>query len=352
MDALQENISETTSDFYFVSPPNYFRVVYNINGHMGEGMLAWKKNPDIIRSGIRALWRQGVAEITRHKGTLIEIRPDQRCPDQVFAADPLLAFIAEDGTKTALISRMKYAERKYEVIRARQAAKAAGFSVIESNCTREGSGDTLFDPNHGIWFIGVGKRTDPGAGKQLQEITGRPVIEIPTSDEHFYHIDTFMSFLPNGHVILYKDAMTPEAYKMICELYPEDKRLEIDRRAAMKFTANPQILTEYLARGEQRHTVVMPKDCPEKVTDKLRAWNYQVEFIDIKAARRAGGGIHCCFQRVWDLRKHPLKTLPEGFLNHITMRNAILPSRKKVIAWGLETRSDFLPGHPKPAYVV
>lgn len=335
MQVLQDNKNDISPDAYFVSQPSYFKVIYSINGHMNQGMLDWQKNPDLLLSGIRSSWRKGVEEIVRHQGTLIHINPDPLCPDQVFAADPLLAFVADDGTKTALISRMKYKERSREVKRAREAASKSGFKIVESDRIREGSGDTLFDPNYGIWFTGVGKRTAPGAGMQLNQLSGRPVIEIETRDDHFYHIDTFLSFLPGGHVILYKDAMTPEAYKMICTLYPDEKRLEIDRRAAMTFAANPQILTEYRPNGQRAHTIVMPKDCPKKVTAKLQAWGYHIEQIDIKAARRAGGGIHCCFQRVWDLRKYPLQVLPEGLLNSIVASNASLPARKQMLAWGV-----------------
>ena len=329
-------------DYYFVGDPRYFRVVYTINGHMDDGMRAWRINPVVIRSGVRQLWQQGVREIENHQGQVIRIPADRRCPDQIFAADPLLAFINEDGIKTALVSRMKYAERQAEVSPARSAARQAGFQTIESDCVREGSGDTLFDPNYGLWFVGVGKRTNRGAGQQLEKISGRPVIELPTLDDHFYHIDTFMSFLPHGHVMLYRDAMTPLSYALICKLYPAEKRLEMDRRAAMTFAANPQIITEYMTTGDRRHTVVMPEDCPPKILGQLRAWGYNVETIDIKAARRAGGGIHCCFQRVWDLRKYPLQLLPEDLFQRPEKKAGGFIPERGYLAWGTAPRSSIL----------
>lgn len=315
MPALLKTPSEGSPDIFLASPPDHFRIVYAINDHMHEGMLEWKKNGPKIYKDIQAFWRAGAQEITKRGAQLIVIPADVNCPDQVFAADSSLTFIKEDGDIIALMSRMKYPERKAEVEHARKPLQEAGFTLIESDCIREGSGDTLFDPNTGMWFLGKGKRTAPGAGQQLSVLSERPVVEIPTIDEHFYHLDTFLTFLPKGHVMFYKDVMTPGAYEFLCSLYPVNKRLEINREAAMKFSTNIQMIAEDKNRSPLDHTLMISADCPQDVKQQLREWGYQLKPLKIRAARLAGGGIHCCFQRVCDLRRYPLRVSPGQLSN-------------------------------------
>jgi len=138
-------------DEYFCCSFRFFRVVYAINGHMHDGMRAWQQNRSIILANAHSLGHTINASIKKFGHTLRFIQPDQRYPDQAFAADSSLLFINDKGEKTALMSRMKYLERQGEVEHAREAARKAGFRFIEPDkCLREGSGDTIFDPS-GSW---------------------------------------------------------------------------------------------------------------------------------------------------------------------------------------------------------
>jgi len=299
-------------DIYLACRPDHFCVEYVINGHMINGYMAWLNNSDHIFATVHRFWKDTAATITDHGNKLITALHDPRCPDDVFDADSSISFRGEDGKFYALMSRMKCPERRAEVNHARRALRAAGFRTVESDCVREGSGDTLFDPNFGIWWTGIGKRTSPGAGRQLSALSGRPVIEVPTIDDHFYHLDTFLSFLPSGHVVLYKEAMTAETYNTICSLYPADKRLELTKSEAMAFGANLQIVTAYAKDNAQTHHVLIPHDCPSRVAETVKEWGYEVKPVNISGVRHAGGGVHCCFQRVWDLGRHPMR-LPDDF---------------------------------------
>ncbi len=305
--------AEAMRDSYVVGDARFFSVLYSINGHMDEGQKAWRRDPVGIRQGALDLVRACAAEVTSRQNSLIRIPGSKYCPDQMFVADQGLYFIKDDGQKTALMSRMRHPERRPEVPHARRIMLQQGYKVVESRDYREGSGDTLFDMNHGIWFTGTGKRTAPGAGRQLHEVSGRPVIEIPTIDDHFYHLDTFLSFLPKGHVVLYKDAMTSDAHKLICKLYPPEQRLEIDRNAAMALAANIQIISDY-RDGTRKDVLLIPEEAPKRVKNQLKKWGYDIVEVSVGAALKAGGGIHCSLQRIWDLRQFPQQALPPEFI--------------------------------------
>jgi len=181
--------------------------------------------------------------------------------------------------------------------------------------------------------MGVGQRTEPGAGKQLSEISGRPVIEIPTEDPFFYHADTFLSFLPGGHVVVYKDALPQAAVDVLKQFYDDKHMLVINRSEAMTFAANLQSISQYYPKKKPIHHVLLPADCPRRITDKLESWKYKLIPVAIKALRHAGGGLHCCYQRVWDLREYPLQPLPTHLNELIAQRNQGLTEKRRLRVW-------------------
>lgn len=293
-------------------PPDGYRVVYSINAHMDQGQRKWARGEARYRSITRSFHRGVAGDLTNQGARILKATPDRRLPDAVFAADCCLAFIGEDGVRRALMSKMRHGERKGEVDHWRRLLRNNQFITAESDCNREGSGDSLFDPNFGIWWTGTGKRTDVGAGRQQSEITGRPVLEIKTIDNHFYHLDTFLAFLPDNRVMVFKDAMTKADYEKLCCFYPDDRRLEMTKKEAMALGANVQFFST-MENGEEKHTIFVPKDCPSRFSEQLSSWGYNIRIVDTSGVGLAGGGTHCCFQRVWDLREFPLRELPQTF---------------------------------------
>lgn len=304
-------------DLFLAARPSYFRVSYSINGWMN--LEAWRERPQAILAGVKLFWRVVGLEITNNGDELIRAPGHRLFPDWVFAADPCVAWIDENGQRRALMSNMKHPERKGEVDVWRQnILPRNGFETTDSILHREGSGDSLFDPNYGIWWTGVGERTAVGAGEQQSQLTGRTVIELQTKDHHFYHLDTFLSFLPSGHVVVYKDALTEKDYKTLCSFYPHDKRFELTKGEAETFAANLQFVTKYGPKGRSlSHKVFVPKDTPPRLARTLRDWGYRVKPVDVSGVRLAGGGTHCCFQRVWDLRRFAEKALPDALLERL-----------------------------------
>src|SRR5262249_50518968 len=135
-------------------------------------------------------WRKGREEITKRGHMFIEGRPNAACPDHVFVTDHFTAFIMPDGERRAILSSMRYQERQPEIEEARKMLLKGEFHIASSDCRREG-GDVRYDHSYGFWINGVNMRTAPGAGKLLSRLSGRPVLEIPTINEYYYHTDTF-----------------------------------------------------------------------------------------------------------------------------------------------------------------
>ena len=313
-------------DLYLAGNPDQFRVEYVINDHMD--IDGWKKDPAGILSSIKAYWNAVSAQITGSGNRIIVAPANKLYPDSIFAADSCLAWIDEQGKPNALISSFKHPERQgEEQVWKDRLLPAAGFNIVQSISKREGSGDSLFDPNYGIWWTGVGQRTDVGAGEQQSQVTGRTVIELQTQDGSFYHVDTFLAFLPKGHAVVFRDAMHPKDQQTLCDFYSADKRLELTKDEAMSFAANMQVVTNYNWRGKIRsHTILLPQDTPQRVSDVLKGWGYKVQPVDVSGVRLSGGGSHCCFQRVWNLKRYAEKALPSVFLQRLKVDDTLQSS--------------------------
>lgn len=106
----------------------------------------------------------------------------------------------------------------------------------------------------------------------------------------FFHIDTSMTPLTNGHIIAYKDGMKQEAFeKLIREgfkrysMNPDEYLILVDKKDADAYACNLRCVG---------NTVIMPT-CSDELQDRIREKGYDVVTHNMSQFIYDGGAMHC-----------------------------------------------------------
>ncbi|MET9773156.1 dimethylargininase [Streptomyces sp. NPDC006367] len=267
---------------FLVCEPRHFAVQYAIN--------PWMRSGEPVHVG-RALtqWRTLIDTYRRHGHTVDTVAPVPGLPDMVFAAN---AALVVDGRVFG--SLFHAPERRPESVPYETWFKGAGFDVHEPEAVCEGEGDLV---PVGRWILaGTGFRTTPEAHREVQEYFGRPVVSLTLVDPYFYHLDTALFVLDDGHeggdgnIAYYPGAFSPGSREVLERLYPD--AVLATREDAMAFGLN--------SVSDGRHVFISPG--AGELADRLAGLGYVPVPVDLSEFHKAGGGIKCCTQEIRETR--------------------------------------------------
>ncbi|MEU6102895.1 dimethylargininase [Streptomyces flaveolus] len=267
---------------FLVCEPRHFAVQYAINPWMCSG--------EPVHTG-RALtqWRALIDTYRLHGHTVDTVTPVPGLPDMVFAANAALVVAGR-----VFGSRFHAPERRPESVPYETWFKGAGFDVHLSEAVCEGEGDLV---PVGRWILaGTGFRTTPEAHREVQEYFGRPVVSLTLVDPYFYHLDTALFVLDDGHeggdgnIVYYPGAFSPGSREVLERLYPD--AVLATREDAMAFGLN--------SVSDGRHVFISPG--ARELADRLAGLGYVPVPVDLSEFHKAGGGIKCCTQEIREIR--------------------------------------------------
>lgn len=296
----------SSPDFYAIREPDAY--TGSANDFEVFGYREQQKDPKSFREAAIKQWLDLRRVFNALGVKTIDIEPVEDMPDIVFTADPSLSLVIPkmealnaDPRVITMFSRFSNEERQEEVrlnmdLIERQFPDRA---LVHSHFRTEGTGDNVYDSFRDVFWSGftenVGRmnaasgRSDIRAHKTLTDLTGVPVNSMAVK-KPFFHIDTSMAPLTNGHIICFKDGMQPEAYDTLLregfDRYgmPRDEYLiEVSAADAEIYACNLRCVGD---------TIIMPR-CSNDLKDRLMSKGYDVITLDMSQFVYAGGAMHC-----------------------------------------------------------
>ncbi len=254
-------------------PPDHFEIVYVINPWM-EGQFA---NTDDALA--HRQWNDLRNIIARHAKLALE-PPHQGLPDMVFTAN---AGIVLD--KKVVVSRFRSVERQGEEPHNRAWFAANGFEILDwpQDLPFEGAGDALFDRGRDLLWVGHGFRSDAAVPALLEKLLGRKTAALNLVDPRFYHLDTCLCPLANGHLLYFPAAFDEKSRALIEALTPEAKRIAVNEADALKFCCNAVDLDGH----------VVMNNASENLQARLRGAGFTPVITPLSEFMKAGGGAKC-----------------------------------------------------------
>src|SRR5690606_33623084 len=113
-----------------------------------------------------------------------------------------------------------------------------------------------------------------------------PVVALRLVDERFYHLDTCLSMLDARTVLLYPDALEPEAVALVRHFFPRVIEAPEDE-AVRLFACNAHC-------PDEQH-VFIQRGCVETIA-KLREAGFEPVELDTGEYLKSGGSVFCMKQ--------------------------------------------------------
>ena len=262
---------------YLAVDPAHFRVEYEINPFMDTSV-----QPD---PGLAAeQWGRMVGAI-RDAGARVDVleqRPD--APDMVYAMNLGLGLVHHDGRPHAVLSHMRYDQRRMETLAA--AAWFTGRGYTTTYVGRDGVG-AHFEAGDAFAFggdlvVGYGPRTEELGLKHLAAELGVRVRGLRITHPGMYHLDLAFCPLSATQAIVCPDAFDAASARALMALVPEPLVIT-ETEALTTFAANSVVVGR---------TVLMP-DCPPHARDTLERWGFEVRLLDVGEFHKGGGSVRC-----------------------------------------------------------
>jgi N-dimethylarginine dimethylaminohydrolase len=291
---------------YVMVRPDHFRVDYQINPFMD---LSQQPDPALTREqwdGLVAAMRAAGAGVE-----VIEQRGD--APDMVYAMN--LGFVVErpegplvsSSAGHAVMSHMRYAERRMETSTAAAWFAGRGFSV--SYVGREGIGAHLEAGDAFAWgdalVVGYGPRTDELGLKALATELSVRVRGLRITHPGMYHLDLAFCPLDDRRAIVCPSAFDEESAAALLALVPEPLVIT-EEEALTTFAANSIVVGS---------TVLMPATADgsnARIVARLEEWGFTVAQLDLSQFHLGGGSIRCLTNPIDVRLGRDLPLLPSG----------------------------------------
>ncbi len=281
---------------YAAVRPDHFRVAYEINPFMD--LL---DQPHQARA--RTQW-DALITVLGDLGARVDVLPQRPdAPDMVYAMNLALAATV-DGRPRAVLSHMRYPERRMEQLTAAPWLADLGFSP--SWVGRDGVGGHLeagdaFCFGDGL-VVGYGPRSDEIGLKSLAIELGVRVRGLRLVHPAMYHLDLAFCPLDSRRAMVCPDAFDETGARAALELVPEPLVLTVEE--ALSFGANSVVVGR---------TVVMPA-CPPRVRSQLEAWGFEVVLVDVTELHKGGGSVRCLTNPLDVVVGRDVPALPGGEL--------------------------------------
>lgn len=261
---------------YLMVDPEHFRVEYAINPFMDPA-----DQPD--RSATRDQW-DAIADAIGAAGGFVDVlaqRPD--APDMVYAMNLGLPFVGGPTGRLAVLSHMRYPERRMETESAHAWFADRGYTLHTIGSQGVGAHFEAGDAFawRGELVVGYGPRTERLALKHLAHELGVTVRGVRITHPGMYHLDLGFCPLDDTRAMVCPDAFDAPSARLLLDLVPEP--LVLTEAEAMTFCANSVVVGR---------TVIMPA-CPDRVRAQLEAWGFDVVIVGVSEFLKGGGAIRC-----------------------------------------------------------
>ena len=266
---------------FLMCPPTLYDVNYVINPWM-EGNLhrSSRQNAERQWEQLRAALA-GLAQVE-----LVE--PQAGSPDMVFTAN---AGLVRQGL--VALSRFLHPERQGEEPHFRRWFDDSGFAVRElpRAVPFEGEGDALFEADNSRLWAGHGMRSREASHPYLEDTWSVEVISLRLVDPRFYHLDTCFCPLFGGYVLYFPEAFDALSQARIEACYPEEKRIAVGLRDALRFACNA------INVGK---TILLNEVSPE-LSGRLESLGFHLIQVPLSEFLKAGGAAKCLVLRLSDM---------------------------------------------------
>jgi N-dimethylarginine dimethylaminohydrolase len=270
--------------------PTYFDVVDVKNAYMENqvtdpaiAMHQW----NALKAVYDGLVKEGLLD------ELMVIDGARDCEDMVFCANQTFPWLAEDGTKQVVISKMRHPSRQREVPYFETWFSNLGYSPIHLAKANlfEGMGDTIPHSGKRLLYGGYGHRSDLTAYEELAALLHVPVVPLELVNPYFYHLDTCFVPLSEHEVMLCKDAFTETGLSVLEKLF--DKIYYIPAEEAVTtFCLNAHVIT-----GNRKTAILQPGS--RHAARVLQDAGFRLCETDTSEFMKSGGSVFCMKMMVY-----------------------------------------------------
>jgi N-dimethylarginine dimethylaminohydrolase len=252
-------------------PPEHFTVEYAIN--------PWMDTTVSVDAAHALKQWQMLRDTLADLGHAVHVLdPQPGLPDMVYAANGAFSV---DGTVYG--ARFRHPQRAPEATHHSLFYRNGPWTFVDPMQVNEGEGDFAYLPGAygGLILAGHGFRTDPAAHAEAQEVLGRPVVSLKLVDPAFYHLDTALAALDDGHITYFPEAFSPASQRILAQLFPD--AIIADRSDAEAFGLN--------LVSDGRHVVLNAE--ATAMAEKVAAAGYVPISVDLAELKRGGGSVKC-----------------------------------------------------------
>jgi N-dimethylarginine dimethylaminohydrolase len=261
---------------YLMVEPRHFRVDYAINPYMD---LAAQPDPVATRDQ----WDAIAAAIGAAGGTVDVLAQRSDAPDMVYSMNLGLAFVGGPTDRLAVLSHMRFPERRMETESAAGWFADRGYTLHTIGSQGVGAHFEAGDAFawRGELVVGHGPRTERLALKHLANELDVTVRGVQITHPGMYHLDLAFCPLDGTRAMVCPDAFDAASARLLLDLVPDP--LVLTEAEAMTFCANSIVVGR---------TVIMPA-CPDRVRAQLEAWDFEVVVVGVSEFLKGGGAIRC-----------------------------------------------------------
>jgi N-dimethylarginine dimethylaminohydrolase len=280
---------------YLMVEPEHFRVDYAINPFMDPA-----DQPDPVAT--RDQWDAIAAAIEAAGGAVDVLAQRADAPDMVYAMNLGLPFVGGPAGHLAVLSHMRYPERRMETESAARWFADRGYTLRTTGSDGIGAHFEAGDAFawRGDLVVGHGPRTERLALKHLAHELDVTVRGVRITHPGMYHLDLAFCPLDETRAMVCPDAFDDASARRLLDLVPEP--LVLTEAEAMTFCANSIVIGR---------TVVMPA-CPDRVRGQLEAWGFDVVVVGVAQFLKGGGAIRCLTNPLDVTLGRDLQTSGEG----------------------------------------
>jgi len=287
-------------------PDNYGISAPDSEGHFAnrfseQSYDRYLKDPKTFRAEAITQWNAYYKALKAEGVDVVLLQSQPHHPDLVFTADQTLSLKCDDGRIVTLLSQFSNIERQDEVAYCKQVLH--GFDETRlfetSHFKTEGTGDNYYDSFRDIYWSGyttsperaqaAAGRSDKRAHDQLSALTGVPVVGLEVQDP-FFHIDTCLAPLHDGHMLVFKQGMTEASFDLFLkkafkdyDLDPAEYLIEVTAEDAKKYGCNVRTIGK---------TIFIPS-VSDRLEQQLTDKGYTVISLDVSRFIDGGGAMHC-----------------------------------------------------------
>ncbi len=258
--------------------PDHFTVSYVINPWM-EG-----NESNVVSKDAILQWNELYAQLSKVADISL-IPPHIDLPDLVFTANAGLVF-----NNIFIPSNFYHPERQKEenIFTSWFEKKGYEIKILPKDVSFEGAGDALFDKKENILWSAHGFRSSISSSSELEHILPFDIIKLKLIDQRFYHLDTCLCPLTNGHLLYFPKSFDEESIIEIKRRKSEDLIIEVEEEDALHFACNAVNIDQ----------TIFLNNCSNKLETQLNNKGFNVIKIKLTEFLKSGGASKCLTLRL------------------------------------------------------